>query len=94
MSIENHIEVKLSAYAELINKPKLEAMFDALSLALDVRRAGIDLKKIIQQIEKEKQIRMIDSFSKIQKREKQKKYYRKHRRYIIQNNLENRKKRG
>lgn len=94
MSIENHIEAKLSAYAEVVNKPKLEAMFDALSLAMEVRRANIELKKILQQIERENQIYMAGLFRKIQKRETQKSYYHQHSRYINQNNIDNRKKRN
>lgn len=47
------LRVKLNVYSELAGKSKLEAIYDALSIAKTVREKGIDLKRICSLIEKE-----------------------------------------
>lgn len=50
------LRVKLKVYSEMIGKNKLEAIYDALSIAKTVREKGIDLKRICTLIEKENEL--------------------------------------
>lgn len=47
------LRVKLKVYAEMTGKNKLEAIYDALSIAKSVREKTIDLKKLFVPVEKE-----------------------------------------
>jgi hypothetical protein len=47
----NQLRVKLEVYAEMTGKNKLEAIYDALSIAKSVRGKTIDLKKLFVPIE-------------------------------------------
>ena len=42
----NQLRIKLNVYSEMIGKNKLEALYDALSIAKSVREKTIDLKKL------------------------------------------------
>lgn len=49
----NQLRVKLEVYAEMIGKSKIEALYDALSIAKSVKEKAIDLKKLFVPIETE-----------------------------------------
>lgn len=80
--IQQRIDIKLEIYAEMIGKSKLEAMYDALGIAIAVRQKKINLTKISQQIEKENELARSKQFFEQQRKKRAAEYYLKNKEAI------------
>lgn len=92
MLLPERLRIKLLAYAELTNKPHFEAMYDALSIAFSVRLAHLDIKRIMDLIERENQIIRAKQFAMMDLKKSQADYYQQHKKDLDQRCIERRLK--
>jgi hypothetical protein len=71
------IRIKLAAYAEMTGKSKIEALYDALSIAKSVREKTIDLKKLFVPVEPESRYTIQNRMRAEKQRIYSKQYYQK-----------------
>ena len=75
----NQLRAKLNVYSEMTGKSKLEAIYEALSIAKSVREKTIDLKKLFVPIETESRYTIENRLKAEKRRLYWKTYYEKNR---------------
>lgn len=73
----DQLRVKLKVYSEMTGKSKLESVYDALSIAISVKRKSIDLKKLFVPIATESKYLIESRLRAEKKRSYSRAYYQK-----------------